>query len=401
MTSLQNGSSNKQTTGNEFGEDEINLIDYFFVLWKHKFLILLCSVLPTVIVGLVLYLSPRSYRVTYTYDTRDDIRDISGWNLNEKNYKVFVGRFCDEENINKISDKLQENGLDDYAKLLRNAGNNLDGLLKFEPVPSYVDLSKTNITDPQQLEQFQKLTAQLLNITIVGRPKKELQKISLIIRDNLEKVMPLYMIQERLSADIRRFKTMLADIESSRFSHKLTLKTNKSALEMLKNIELRAQDKIESNIILQFDVDGKSEHLPLKYQIQASEAKIVEILKQAEASEEEYKYYKNLLSLNKKLLAGLKKSISSYYTIQQYRSFLIKLIGDYEAKELKDYLASYIKGIENRISISAPVSEIPKISLIAKHTVKRSAIVFVIALMISVFASFLLEGLKKAKTQAS
>ncbi len=46
-------------------EDEINLMDYFLVLWKHKWLILVCSVLPALIVALVIYRSPRSYKVTY------------------------------------------------------------------------------------------------------------------------------------------------------------------------------------------------------------------------------------------------------------------------------------------------------------------------------------------------
>ena len=58
-------------------------------------------------------------------------------------------------------------------------------------------------------------------------------------------------------------------------------------------------------------------------------------------------------------------------------------------------LASYIKKIENRISVSGPVSETPKISSTAKGTAKKSSVVFVVALMMSVFASFLLEGLKK------
>ena len=60
-------------------------------------------------------------------------------------------------------------------------------------------------------------------------------------------------------------------------------------------------------------------------------------------------------------------------------------------------LASYIKKIENRISAGVPVSENPKICSIAKGTTKKIAIVFAIALMLSVFVAFLLEGLKQNK----
>jgi len=80
---------------------------------------------------------------------------------------------------------------------------------------------------------------------------------------------------------------------------------------------------------------------------------------------------------------------------------LIDLIDSYENRELKDYLNSYIKKIENRISISAPVTGKPSISAVAKGTVKKSAIVFVIALMLSVFAAFLIEGIQKSRAQAS
>ena len=275
------------------------------------------------------------------------------------------------------------------------------GLIKFEPFPSYIDLSKTKITAPEQLEQIRKLTAQLLNITIVGKPKKDLPKISSVIRDNLENVTLVYMVQGQLSTEIRRYKTMMANIESNKFSLELALETNASALEKLKKVKTQSPGKIESNVVLQFDVGGRSEHLPLGYQIQAMESEIVKLERQVETNKRKYNYYKDLLALNEGLLAELKKSISSYYTIQQFHSYLTGLIAGYEAEELKDYLASYIKRIENRISVSVPISENPKISSISKGIKKKAVVVFAVALMISVFASFLLEGLKKSQARVS
>jgi len=257
MTGSENGGSNKQATGNNVQEeaniyeDDINLIDYFFVLWKHKWLILLGSVLPALIVELIFFFTPRSYEITYVYDVRNDIRndirndvrdDVSGWNLNEKNYNVFVIRFYSEENLNKIANKLRENGLNEYAGSVVAAGSNpngLRGLLKFEPVPSYIDLSKANITDTRQLEQIRKLTAQLLRMTIAGETKEKLLNISSVIRDNLEKVIPVYMIQKQLSDDIRTYKMRMADIESNKFGLELTLKTNRNVLEKFQKIERR------------------------------------------------------------------------------------------------------------------------------------------------------------------
>ncbi len=330
--------------------------------------------------------------------------DVSNWNLNEKNYNILINRFYSEENLNKIINKLRKNGINEYAELIRNAGNGIDALknlLKFEPVPSYIDISEIKVTDLEQLEQIQKLTAQLLNMTIVGEPKEDLLKIASVIRSNLENLIPTYMIQEQLSANIRKFKTMMADIEINRFSLELTFKTNKFSLEKLKTIKTQTPDKIESNIILQFDVGGRSEYLPIEYQIQTAESRIIQLEERIKENEEKYKYYKNLLALNERLSAELKNNISSYYTIQQFHSFLTELIGSYEAKELKDYLSSYIKRIENRIAASVPVTENPSIYAIAKGTVQKSALVFVIAFMLSVFAAFLLEGLRKNQALAS
>jgi hypothetical protein len=216
-----------------------------------------------------------------------------------------------------------------------------------------------------------------------------------VIRGNFESVIPVYMVLEQLSADMRTYKTMTADIESNRFSIELNLKTNRSALEKLKSMKTKVPDKLERDIILQFDIGGGSEYLPLRYQVQALESQIIGIEENIVTNTEKYNHYKNLLALNAKLSAELKNNIPSYYTIQQFHSFLTELRGSYKAAELRDYLSSYIKRVENRISASAPITENPTISPVAKGTAKKSGIVFAVALMISVFAVFLLEGLKQ------
>jgi hypothetical protein len=93
--------------------------------------------------------------------------------------------------------------------------------------------------------------------------------------------------------------------------------------------------------------------------------------------------------------------IASYYTIQQFYSFLTGVVKDYKGKELIDYLNSYVRKIENRISASVPVTEHPGVYAVSRGTAKKSAIVFVVCLMISIFAAFLAEGLQKSRTGAS
>jgi hypothetical protein len=418
MRSSENDSPNKQATGNDVKkeadiyEDGINLIAYFRVLWKRKWLVLVTSVLPPLVVGLVLFLGPRRYMLTYTYDIKDQCRDqfkdqfegqttmdVSNWNLDEKNYNVLLERFYSEENLSRIIVKLQQEGFSEYAELISNArgAKELEKLVKFEVLPPYIDLAEVEETDPTELEKIRQLKALLLNVTITGSPRKDISKISSVIRDNLENIIPVYLVAEQLNVVIRRFRAKMADIEEGKFALQLALKNGNSILAKLKNIKVETLDKTGSDIMLQFDVGGKSEYLPIGYQIQAAESRVIQLEETIKDNERKYKYYRDLLSLNERLFVEVKNKASSDYTIQQFRLFLLESAKETEKEELKDYLNSYIKRIENRIATSTPIIENPSIYAISKGTVKKSVIVFAIALVIAVCVAFLLEGLKRSE----
>ena len=441
MASTGNGGTNEQPAENEIQkdvhiyEDEINFMGYFLVLWKHKWFILVCSILPALIVGVCIHLSPRSYMVTYTYDVMGDVmgddvmgddvigdasdyergyergyarsglwdnarNDISNWNLNEKNFNVLQSKFYSEGNIKRIVGKLKNNGLDEYAQHIENFKADASQFVKFAVSPPFVDISKSNVTNPDQLEKIRDMEALLLNMTIIASPKEGLEKIALAVRNNFEEVMSLYMVQDHLSAGIRNYNNKLADIENTRFSVELAIKNNTDMLGRLKRDDVAKIDKEKNNVAVQFNVGGQSQYLPLSYQIQALESEIVKLQGKINTGTANYKYYEDLLGVNTKIVAELNDKLSSIdeYTIEQFKSFLTDLVVKIEKQELKDYLASYIKKIENSISASIPVSKTPKTVSILKGTVKKSCIVFAIALVMSVFASFLREGLKKTIT---
>ena len=395
----------------EYVEDEINLIDYFMVIWKRKWFILVGSIVPVLITGLIIYFLPRDYTITYMYDVKDQTTmvkdqtkdkpamDVSNWNLNEKNYDVLVSRFYSKENLDRIVSKLQQNDLNKYAELINNARGEkeLDKLLVFEVLPPFIDIAKTKETDSAKLEELRLLEAQLLNITIITSSKKDIYKISSVIRENFETMIPIYHVADQLNVSIIKIRTKMAIIQENKFLLQLDLGKNKNILTKLKDIKTETLNKPESDIRLQFDVGGRSEYLPIEYQVQTAESRIIQIEETIKDNEKKHEYYKSLLSLNQKLLIEVKSKTLSHDTIQQFHSFLFKLAEKIEKEELKNYLNSYIKKIENRIAVNIPVIENPKVYPVAKGTVKKSAIVFAIALMISVFAAFLLEGLKKSK----
>lgn len=420
MRSSENDGSNKQTVGNDVHqeariyEDEINLIDYFLVLWKRKWFIFLASVLPALVVGLAIFLWPRDYKITYTY---------ANMGLDEKGFKILEDVFYSTENLEKLVEEWQANNFNDYSKKIADSGTaeDLRGFISFEVLPLYFEAIKpSKAKDLDELEKFQQGREALLIMHLTAQPKEHIREIALVCRKNFEQIIPLYSEREQLSSKIINFKEKMAAIEEARYTLGLQLERKKSTLEKLKNSGSEGLDKLPSGIILQFDIEpskakdqdelqefqnvnigGNGVYLPLPYQIQAAETQIINLEEQIRANKEMYTYYAGLLNLNEKLFGYVKKVMPSYSTLEQFHSFLNNTLEEYKDQELLDYLKAYIKRIENKIANVIPLVERPKVYPVAKGTAKKSAIVFVVALMLSVFAAFLLEGLKKSQAQAS
>jgi len=373
-------------------DGERTLLHYLNILWKWKRLIILGSVLPALVVGLILLLLPSNYTVTFVYEESPT----------EKDYNVLLGRFHNAENLDKITNKLRESGLDEYAKKMIKARRkrSLEKMVKFKVLPFYPKRLKT--TDPTTSERIGSLKAQLLHIVIVARPEKDIRAIAAIITNNFESIIPLYSMKSELDGAIREHRTKMGTIEENRFGLQLSLDREKATLAKLKNVKTNDFAKTESNIILQFNnVGDSSEYLPLTYQIQAVESRIINLEETIRENQSKYDYYRNVLSLNEMLFDEIEDKMSSYYTIGQFHSFLTNLLEGYKGQEVADYLKSYIKKVENTMSSITLITENPEVYQVPKVMLRTSAIVFVIPLMISIFAAVLLEGIQRIQAQTS
>ncbi len=369
-------------------EDEIDLTEYLKVVWRRKYLIALGTLLPSLLVYLGFSFSPSNYRAAYTYDITRDEKDskvplsqragaensdglaaISGKDeLSEKERRILLDRFYGTENLDKLANKLRENGFGGYAQ----------------------GLSQAKI----QLE----ISDSLLTMTVVGGPREDMQKISSIVRDNFERVLPIYSVKQELSGNIAALKTEMAAIEEGKFSLELELERKRAISAKLKNLRPADSNTIPGGIILQFNnISEDREYLPLAYQIQAAGANIISIEETITANQRKYDYYKDLLTLNEKLLDQIKNKTSSYYGISDFRLFATGLVGEYQGEEeLMHYLNAYIKKIENAISANTPIVEEPRIYSVPKGSLKKTVIVFVALLMITTFGAFLLEAVRKS-----
>jgi hypothetical protein len=314
---------------------------------------------------------------------------------------VLLDRFYSEENMARIAGDLGKKGLTDCAAVVSRARDrtDLEKFVTFEALPPYVDASQTKVTDPEKLQQLRQMEANLLRLTITARPKSAIPAIASAVRDNFENVVSVYGVAEAVKDVSRSYKMRMARIEQGRFDLELLMNKNKSILEGLSHPQAQISGEKNSKVLLQFDVGDKTEYLPREYQIQAIESKIVELQESLNTDKQRHRYYGELLALNDKILAELTRGRSSGYTIQQFHSFLEGLAGKSESSGLNDYLNSYIRKIENRISVGAPVTQQPRVYPVAKGTLKKSAVAFSVCLMISVFAVFLTEGLQKSRRE--
>lgn len=376
MVGLENENLKNEGQNVNTCEDEIDLMDYFLVLWKRKWFILFASVLPALIVGLFFFFSPRASTFTFTYNQVLDGNDI----------RILEGVFYSEANIERLVKKLQTAGFEDCAGKLAKAGS-------FDELKKIVSLSTLPLLG--DLPEAQQTQSGLLSVRITLNSKKDIRQTALVFRENIEKVVPLYLEKESLNQSVMGFRDKMAGIEEARYELNLQLERKKSSLKRLNNLSSDGLNKLPSdNVTLQFSDANSSVYMPLPRQI-------VNLEEQVMANNEMYAYSADLLKLSERLLGYVDKAITDG-TLEQFRSYLVSALAEYkDSVQIADYLGSYIKRLENKMANNIPITDKPRIYPVAKGTVKNSSIVFVIAFMVSVFAAFLREGLEKHKPQLS
>jgi hypothetical protein len=401
MGKVEENTINKCAGGNKaqaeavYYDDEINLMDYFAVLWKHKIFIFLATVLPAMLVGITLYFWPKTYTISYLYNM----------GLDEKSFRILEDTFYSTENLEKLVGNLQQKGLNQYAQKLTNATTieGLKDLISFEISPSYFEvINPSAAKNVEELQKIQEIRGSLLDMSVKGKADENIRETALVCRENFEQIIPLYWEREGLNVKIVSLKAKMADIEEERYLLDLQLDRKKSTLEKLKKTGAANTDKLPSDIIVQFNnAGGDSAYLPLAYQIQAAETQIINLEEQVRTNKELYLYYTDLFKINEKLLGHVKESIPSNYTLGQFHSFLLATLNEYKDAKSIDYLNAYIKHIENKMADALPLIEKPKIIPVTKNTRKKAAIVFTAGLILSVFAAFLMEGVEKSRTRIS
>jgi len=363
------------------------MLQFLHLLWRRRLLIAVVSIIPAVATAGLLFAWPQKYTATFVYEHP----------IRESEYNVLVRRFYSLENLNRITGQLQEKGLTWCAQMLLDCHTegSLEKLLRLTVSPVYPKRLQT--TDPATSEKISSFQAQLLSIQITGRSRKEVEAVAAVVTSNVEDVLPMYVIRNDLKEMTRRFKTLAADIENNRFLLDMDLQRELARLEKLKALEGSGSGSNHQNdrpqtdqdkLVLQFsDVEGSREFLPLDYQVRAVQSKIIDLQETILGNEAKYSYYVGLLELSNKLLDQVERSIQTNYTAQQFLSFVGEQLLASKDKAQTDYLKSYMRKTENLVLASTRAGESPVIYPVSKHLTGRTALVFVVSMMIAAFTA--------------
>lgn len=351
------------------GNDEIKLIDLCLVLWKRKLFILLATVLPTLCLAGALILGPQKYQTTYVFDVND-------WQLNEKKLHLLYGQFYSKESLTRIAQKLKP-----YISSLKDQpafeGRNLEKRI-----------------------QLQETGRSSLHLTVTDNSIENARSLGTIACNTITDFALLPIIQEEMYSTLKELNRLLADFERNRFDLQLNLNYTAETLQALKKLSVSTPAASHENITLQLDHNEQQlYYLPLSYQIQAAESKRIELEETIKINNEKYNYYKDLVDLNNKVLLELNTKLSSDYTTDQFLAFLTGLLSSTEKPQLKDYLSSYARTIENKISASKSVSERSKIISLNQGIAKKLSFVFSACLALSMLISFWMAVAVRNKTR--
>jgi hypothetical protein len=363
---------------------------YLRLLWERRWLVLGGSLLPALLVASVLSLWPRRYTATFVYERP----------LTESEYSVLQRRFYSQENLDKIIGRLQERGLTRYVQQLDQARTqqSFDSLIRFEVSPMYPRRLQT--TDPCTSEKISGFKARLLSVKVFGNSEGEVAEIATVVTGNIESVLPIYDIRNHLKESLQKLRTDAAKIEDDRFKLSIDLQKEKAKLEKLKALEVAPAEALQGGLVLQFNNVQKSrEYLPLSYQVQAMQSKIVDLQETLVSNTEKYNFYLQVLDLNNRLLGKIEESLLTYYTAQEYLGFLGEQLLACKEQTLCDHLKSYIRNTENLVLVNTRAGEKPVVYPMPKGAVKNGALTFILFLMLATFSAVLLEHRRERRRQ--
>ena len=361
-------------------------------LWQKKWTLLGATLLPSLLVGTVIFLSPRNYRSQLDYAIT----------LDSVTFKKISDRFYSGENLMRLTEQLQEQGAVIVAKRLEKVEteDQLRKILDMSLTPAYVDFkNKQNMRLTldriwaDNVAKLEELKAHFVTIELGNGPEREIRILAQLVRQNFERELPLYGIADQLRREIHKINEILAQIERNRAPTLQNLEQSKQTLQRLRALpgqKGQRPDGYEVNISFK-NLDQEGRFLPLPLQIQAFESEVVRVTEILAADQIRFTYHAKLQDLARRCLDELREKLAMHYQVDQFRGFLEQLKDQSEAREEQDFLNALLRDLDNFDMDYHPLTHRLQIIPTAKGTVKITAFCFSL-LVVAAFFTMALKG---------
>lgn len=399
---MQNQQNNIPPQPHYHEEDEIDLMELIFTLWKRKIFIILFTLIPTLLLGAYFYLNDSpSYKVTsYLNNPGRVVINQESFRTNQENLKgnqesftpkgklsikykdgIYLNQYNLLKNIlnsNKFKKQLNKNL--SKNKNLKNLANEIK-LSSSPRIEKFKNISKNEGKAYTTINQL-KITRNYSDEKLGGKAN------NLIIKTLLSNYIN-HTLSDKISKLLNITKNKISEYKVSKLSLKNELSSLEKRLKKLKSINKNKDQKQEQSIsssMLRFNLNNNSNYLPINEQIEMLNSKIVKYESQLDTYQNKIQNYrsleKQLTQLSKKdkdvTLAKLNKKIEN--SESSFAKIILNRLGT-NISALKDNFS------EIRTSITKKESKL-KLKL---------AITLIIFFIISILIAFLLEGIKNYK----
>ncbi len=370
-------------------KETVDILRYAAVVWKHRLL-----VLAGLVIGLagaiVFYLNaPDEFSMTYQYANE---------RLRPKEFRNLTARFYSAPNLQWFGHRLQERQMPDLALAMIHASVDKSGSrgpvrLEVWPKTGEVESGRSSTDEIQKMVQS---SSELLLVQVSADSKEKVAALGEIVRENMENVLVLHDIINALLQAVSETRSRMAEVEENRFTRDLALSRQKSTLERLKQLEqLPTVDG--GAIALQFSLVGQTEFLPLSFHISSTEKNIVELEEQARWDAQTYEYHRNLLGVQNDLLGAATSVLQSSRSPEEFVRYVSQEAQDQPTAEIRDYLAAYMKRLENRVSTRAPVTELPSVRRTTAGRLRTMGVIMSACLIAFIGAAFVAEAVGQGR----
>lgn len=348
--------------------DLLQLID---ALWRKRLFLALFAVVPALLFGLWIFLSPRAHRARLVYPME----------LTATDFQRLADRFYGGDNLRLLIADMEAKGLKEWPESLRQAETRaeLSKLIALQITPNYVDFNeRANLklslerSWAENIEKIEQLRARMLEIQIYGGNADELSAALASVRHNFEAQLPLRELQDGLLQRRYSLNNQLVENEQERAYEAEKLLTATRTRDNLAAADPGRAVAGAPAVTLQLgEKERESDHLPLSLQREIYAAQVALLTERVESAKRQYALKSLEAELLGEISTALDQLVESGGDLEGYLALLAKARQQH-APERLDLLDGMKHLAENYHFTRRPLVAAPRVLPQPRHTVQRT-----------------------------